>query len=113
MQQVQQLSSQLASIDSASSNGTTQTTLPAAAPQSLAVLPALSESFYLERERERAERQAERQVERQAERERAERAERERAERVEARLIVAFSVSTCTCGIGAAIVGAAVLLKKT
>ena len=48
-----------------------------------------------------------------AERERAERAERERAERVEARLIVAFSVSTCTCGIGAAIVGAAVLLKKT
>ena len=41
----------------------------------------------------------------------SEKAERERVERVEARLIVAFSVSVCTCGVGAAIAGAAVLLK--
>ena len=56
-------------------------------------------------ERERAERQAER--------ERAERqAERERAERSEARLVVAFSVATCTCGLGAAVIGVALLRGK-
>jgi GAF domain-containing protein len=73
----------------------------------------LSESFYLERER------AERQAERQAQAERAERAERaaeraerERAERADARLIVAFSVSVCTCGVGAAVVGAAIWLNR-
>ena len=49
--------------------------------------------------------------ERQAERERAERMERA-AERAEVRLLVAFSVSTCSCVIGVAIVGAAVLLKR-
>jgi hypothetical protein len=110
MQQVQQLSSQLAgvSIDTSSSGVPPQSTAPSGQQQ-------LSESFYLERER--AERQAERQQgERQAERERAERmeraAERERVERAEARLLVAFSVSTCSCAIGAAIVGAAVLLKR-
>ena len=116
MQQVQQLSSRLASIDASA----TQSLLPALP------LPAaqLSESFYLERERERAERQAERQAER--ERERADRAEREqeradradraeraeRADRTEARLFVAFSVSVCACAVSAAIVGAALLLKR-
>jgi phage/plasmid primase-like uncharacterized protein len=61
-------------------------------------------------ERERAERQAERErAERQAERERA---ERERAERSEARLVVAFSVATCTCGLGAAVIGVALLRGK-
>jgi hypothetical protein len=110
MQQVQQLSSRLASIDASA----TQSLLPALP------LPAaqLSESFYLERERERAERQAERQAER--ERERADRAEREqeradradRADRTEARLFVAFSVSACACAVSAAIVGAALLLKR-
>ena len=108
MQQVQQLSSQLAGVDTSSSGVPPQSTAPSGQQQ-------LSESFYLERER--AERQAERQQgERQAERERAERmeraAERERVERAEARLLVAFSVSTCSCAIGAAIVGAAVLLKR-
>ena len=100
MQQVQQLSSRLASIDASA----TQSLLPALP------LPAaqLSESFYLERERERAERQAERQAER--ERERADRAER--ADRTEARLFVAFSVSVCACAVSAAIVGAALLLKR-
>ena len=68
----------------------------------------LSEAFMLERER--AERQAERErAERQAERERA---ERERAERSEARLVVAFSVATCTCGLGAAVIGVALLRGK-
>ena len=63
----------------------------------------LSEAFMLERER----------AERQAERERAERqAERERAERSEARLVVAFSVATCTCGLGAAVIGVALLRGK-
>ena len=67
----------------------------------------LSEAFYLERERA------------------AERAERERAERIaseriaserEFRLfsaVIAFSMSTCTCGIGAAILGTALLVKRT
>ena len=61
----------------------------------------LSEAFYLERERA------------------AERAERERAERIvserEFRVfsaVIAFSVSTCTCGVGAAILGAALLLRR-
>ena len=65
------------------------------APQPGAPGPVqLSEGFYLERERA-----AER--ERQAER-----------ERHETRMVVAFTVGTCTCGLGAAIVGAALLLKK-
>ena len=37
---------------------------------------------------------------------------RERTERTEARLIVAATVGTCTCGVGAAIIGATLLLKK-
>ena len=81
MQQVQQMSAQLASMS--------------VAPQPGAPSPAqLSEGFYLERERA-----AER--ERQAER-----------ERHETRMVAAFAVGTCTCGLGAAIVGAALLLKK-
>ena len=106
MQQVQQLSSQLASIDASA-------TLPSQSPGMPPPSTQLSESFYLERER------AERQAERQAQAERAERAERaaeraerERAERADARLIVAFSVSVCTCGVGAAVVGAAIWLNR-
>ena len=57
----------------------------------------LSEAFMLERA-DRLDR---------AERERA-----ERAERSEARLFVAFSVAMCTCGLGAAVVGAALLRGK-
>ena len=113
MHQVQQLSTQLASVGAS-------TALPS--QSLLAPLPPtsqLSESFYLERER--AERQAERErgerAERQAQAERQVQAERERAcadrqERTEARLIVAASVGTCTCGVGAAIIGATLLLKK-
>ena len=113
IQQVQQLSSQLASVGTTDGGALPSQSLLAPPPLGT----QLSESFYLERERERAERQAERQAEREraerAEREceRTARAERERAERAEARLIVAFSVSVCTCGVGAAIAGAAVLLK--
>jgi type IV secretory pathway VirB10-like protein len=120
MQQVQQLSSQLASVG-------VSATLPSqsAPPPSATRSSQLSESFYLERERaerqadreraERAERQAQAERQVQAEREKAERAA-ERAERTEARLIVATTVGatlmSCTCGLGAAIIGATVLLKK-
>ena len=67
-------------------------------------------------ERERAERErAER--ERAERTERAERAERERTERAdrterEVRLAFAFAIGTCTCGLGAAILGVALLTKK-
>jgi hypothetical protein len=121
IQQVQQLSSQLASMnDGAGPEVVGSSTTPRSAQQG----PQLSEAFFLERERERA---IELQAERQSERERAERsaertareaaaaresAERERAERMEARLVAAFSVSVCTCGLGAAIVGAAMLHKR-
>ena len=124
MHQIQQLSSQLATIDSAP-NAMPSAHLPRVAPVPSSQPSAqLSELFYLERERERAERQAERQAEReaerkaerkaerQAERSRLERAERERVERAEMRLLFVFGVSTCTCGVGVAIVGAALLLKK-
>ena len=119
IQQVQQLSSQLASMYGAGPEVVGSSTTPRSAQG-----PQLSEAFFLERERERA---IERQAERQSERERAERsaertareaaaaresAERERAERMEARLVAAFSVSVCTCGLGAAIVGAAMLHKR-
>jgi predicted PP-loop superfamily ATPase len=71
----------------------------------------LSEAFMLERA-DRLDRRAERaeRAERQTERERAERqTEWERADRSEARLVAAFSVATCTCGLGAAVIGAALL----
>ena len=101
MHEIQQLSSQLATIDSAP-NVTPTARLPRVAPvPSSQPSTQLSELFFLERERER-----------QAERSRLESAERERVERAEMRLLFAFSVSTCTCGIGVAIVGAALLLKK-
>ena len=108
MRQVQQISSQLTGAASTSQ---------------------LSEVFHLERERaaereraERAERVERERVERAEKAERLERertlridkADRESAERMylEARLFAAFSVGTCTCGLGAAVVGAALLLKK-
>eukprot|EP01043_Picozoa_sp_COSAG02_P052941 COSAG02_NODE_5781_length_4038_cov_145.567911_2_plen_240_part_00 len=83
----------------------------------------LSEMFYLqlERERERSDRQLERleriersdRLDRVAERERLERAERERAERNEARMFTAgFFAGACTCGLGAAIIGVALLQTK-
>jgi hypothetical protein len=79
----------------------------------------LSEMFYLQLERDRAERAERERVEREraAERERAERqlerhnaAERERAERSEARLVIASSAGACGCGLGIAAI-AAVLLR--
>lgn len=89
----------------------------------------LSESFLLA-ERERMDRQVERErAARQAEREWAdrqaterreearqverERADRQASERQEARIIVALSVGACTCGVGAAILGAALMLAHS
>ena len=118
LRQVEHMTSQLATIE-----GST-----AAPVRQHANAPSLSEAFFLERERERAvmvavERQAERERLERAERERlerAERAERERIERVEresareraeARLtVVAFAVGTCTCGLGATVLGATLLV---
>lgn len=91
MQQVQDLSAQLASFEQGSATTASRSLTNASMTQ-------LSEAYYLER------------AERQMERERVERqAERERAERHEARVILGFSASVCTCGIGAAIVGTALL----
>ncbi len=123
LQQVQQMSSQLASLEAS----------VAMVPDSWSRIDGglrpgtlsssqLSEAFFLERERAAAaaERQAERErAERQAERERAERqAERERAERqaererVYAETRVVAALATATCGLGAAILGLALLLRK-
>ena len=71
-------------------------------------------------ERERAARQVEREwADRQAleRREEARQAERERAdrqasERQEARIVVALSVGACSCGVGATILGAVLLLTR-
>ena len=119
IQQVQQLSAQLASVGASATPPSQSLLVP------LPSASQLSESFYLELER--AERQAEREraerAERQAQAERlhvvqAEREKAERAERTEARLMVAATVGTCVgaltcmCGLGAAIIGASVLLKK-
>ena len=66
----------------------------------------------LERERvdrlDRAERERLAQEKLTVERER----ERQRAERYETRLLDALSVSTCTVGVGASLIGAALLLKR-
>jgi hypothetical protein len=102
-QQLQELSAQMASMELSA----TQAQTPMISPTQ-----QLSEAFMLERadrldRAERAER-AERQAtlaERQA--------ERERADRSEARLVAAFSVATCTCGLGAAVIGAALLRGRS
>ena len=90
-QQLQELSAQMASMELSATQAQTPMISPTSTQQ-------LSEAFMLERadRLERAER-AERQT------------ERERADRSEARLVAAFSVATCTCGLGAAVIGAALL----
>jgi hypothetical protein len=96
---MQELSAQLASMELSATQAQTPTISSTSTQQ-------LSEAFMLEcadrlERAERAERQAER-----------ERAERHRAERSEARLVAAFSVSTCTCGLGATVIGVALLRGK-
>jgi hypothetical protein len=98
-QQLQELSAQMASMELSA----TQAQTPMISPTQLSEAFMLERADRLDRRAERAER-AERQAtlaERQT--------ERERADRSEARLVAAFSVATCTCGLGAAVIGAALL----
>ena len=117
--QVQEMSAQLASLGvSGSLSSTSQRQLASSGGSSVSEAFLLAEQRHAERERADREREAERErAEREREREaQRERAERERAERShsEARLIAAaLGVGMCSCGIGAAIVGAAVLLKRS
>jgi hypothetical protein len=117
--QVQEMSAQLASLGvSGSLSSTSQRQLASSGGSSVSEAFLLAEQRHAERERADREREAERErAEREREREaQRERAERERAERShsEARLIAAaLGVGMCSCGIGAAIVGAAVLLRRS
>eukprot|EP01043_Picozoa_sp_COSAG02_P041956 COSAG02_NODE_3525_length_6615_cov_2.025629_9_plen_283_part_01 len=98
LRQVEHITSQLASIEAS--------TIAPMRQHGNMPSPHLSEAFFLERERER-ERAAMAAIERQAERERLERAERnERIERE--RILAAFTVGTCTCGLGATLLAATI-----
>jgi hypothetical protein len=88
--QLQELSAQMASMELRATQAQTPMISRTSTQQ-------LSEAFMLERA-DRLERA-----------ERAERQERERADRSEARLVATFSVAMCTCGLGAAVIGAALL----
>ena len=99
--QVQEMSAQLASLGvSGSLSSTSQRQLASSGGSSVSEAFLLAEQRHAERERADREREAER-----------ERAERSHSE---ARLIAAaLGVGMCSCGIGAAIVGAAVLLRRS